>query len=177
MELGATVCTPRAPSCSSCPVKSQCGALSNLKRLKEEIDIEDCDLCLPKQEYNDDLGVMNYPRKVKKTASRDQETLVVIVKTMKESETRLLMERRPSKGLLANLLQFPSVELTPGVELKESEKIVENRHILTMDGSEKEVLELNSVKDDTEEEIDGSKDATDVKVQISKHSDIKQMLK
>ena len=123
MELGATVCTPRAPSCSSCPVKSQCGALSNLKRLKEEIDIEDCDLCLPKQEYNDDLGVMNYPRKVKKTASRDQETLVVIVKTMKESETRLLMERRPSKGLLANLLQFPSVELTPGVELKESEKI------------------------------------------------------
>ena len=33
------------------------------------------------------------------------------------------MERRPNKGLLANLLQFPSVELEPNQEVKESDKI------------------------------------------------------
>ena len=123
MELGATVCTPRAPSCSSCPVRSQCGALSHLQRIEQEPDIEECDLCLPKQDFNQDLGVTNYPRKAKKTASRDQETLVVVVKKMSGSETRFLLERRPSKGLLANLLQFPCVELTPGADIKESEKI------------------------------------------------------
>ena len=80
MELGATVCTPRAPSCSTCPVRAQCGAKNHLQRIKEEPDIEECDLCLPGQDYNQDLGVMNYPRKAKKTASRDQETLVVVVK-------------------------------------------------------------------------------------------------
>ena len=123
MELGATVCTPRAPSCSSCPVRSQCGALNHLQRIEQEPDIEECDLCLPKQDFNQDLGVTNYPRKAKKTASRDQETLVVVVKKMSGSETRFLLERRPSKGLLANLLQFPCVELTPGADIKESEKI------------------------------------------------------
>ena len=123
MELGATVCTPRAPSCSSCPVRSQCGALTHLQRIEQEPDIEECDLCLPEQDFNKDLGVTNYPRKAKKTASRDQETLVVVVKKLSGSETRFLMERRPSKGLLANLLQFPCVELTPGADIKESEKI------------------------------------------------------
>jgi len=122
MELGATVCTPRAPSCSTCPVRGQCGAKNHLQRVKEP-DIEECDLCLPGQDYNQDLGVMNYPRKAKKTASRDQETLVVVVKKLFGSEIRFLLERRPSKGLLANLLQFPSVELTQGREIKESEKI------------------------------------------------------
>ena len=123
MELGATVCTPRAPSCSTCPVRGQCGAKNHFQRVKEEPDIEECDLCLPGQDYNQDLGVLNYPRKAKKTASRDQETLVVVVKKLFGSEIRFLLERRPSKGLLANLLQFPSVELTPGREIKESEKI------------------------------------------------------
>ena len=124
MELGATVCAPRAPSCSSCPVRARCSAWNNLQSVKkEEVDIEECDLCLPDQEYNRDLGVMNYPRKAKKTASRDQETLVVVVNKICGSDTRFLLERRPNKGLLANLLQFPSVELSPGTEIKESQKI------------------------------------------------------
>ena len=147
MELGATVCTPRAPSCSSCPVRGQCGAFNNLRSINDEPDIEDlCDLCLPAQDYNQELGVMNFPRKAKKTASRDQETLVVVVKKVCESETRFLLERRPSKGLLANLLQFPSVELTPGAEIKESEKIKKiQEHLESLDVKSSTPIKVDSV--------------------------------
>ena len=106
MELGAVICTPKSPDCSSCPVKTQCSAYNN-NNLGQTPDIEDCDLCLGSKDYNPELGVTNYPRKGKKTASRDQETLVVVVSRISESGTKYLLERRPSKGLLANLLQFP----------------------------------------------------------------------
>jgi len=122
MELGAVICTPKSPSCQSCPVQSLCAAYSYTKS-PQLTDIEDCDFCLKKQDYNSDLGVMNYPRKAKKTSSKDQETLVAVVKAQSESGNRYLMERRPNKGLLANLLQFPSVELEPNQEVKESDKI------------------------------------------------------
>ena len=106
MELGAVICSPKSPDCSSCPVKTQCSAYNNYN-LGQTPDIEDCDLCLGSKDYNPELGVTNYPRKGKKTASRDQETLVVVVSRISESGTKYLLERRPSKGLLANLLQFP----------------------------------------------------------------------
>ena len=106
MELGAVICSPKSPDCSSFPVKTQCSAYNN-NNLGQTPDIEDCDLCLGSKDYNPELGVTNYPRKGKKTASRDQETLVVVVSRISESGTKYLLERRPSKGLLANLLQFP----------------------------------------------------------------------
>ena len=36
MELGATVCTPKNPSCSSCPVSDHCLAYQEVKRHKDE---------------------------------------------------------------------------------------------------------------------------------------------
>ena len=55
MELGATVCTPKQPSCSKCPVADQCLAFAQVKKFDEENksklanklkfelkDIEDC---------------------------------------------------------------------------------------------------------------------------------------
>ncbi len=56
MELGATICTPKNPSCSSCPVQDQCLALATVKQTESEnknklanskiktetADIEDC---------------------------------------------------------------------------------------------------------------------------------------
>ena len=114
MELGARVCSPRAPTCSSCPVSGHCAALTHT----EPPDVEECDLCLPRHLHNPELGVANYPRKAKKAASRSQETVVVVL----ARGCRYLLERRPSSGLLANLLQFPSVELSPGQEVKEAEK-------------------------------------------------------
>ena len=55
MELGATICSPKQPSCSSCPVADHCRALDLVKKfelsskgkltnakIKKEKDIEDC---------------------------------------------------------------------------------------------------------------------------------------
>ena len=56
MELGATVCTPKNPNCSSCPLSDHCLAFEEVKQLQEEnknklmsiksenwtSDIEDC---------------------------------------------------------------------------------------------------------------------------------------
>ena len=43
MELGAVVCSPRAPACSSCPVSGHCAARTHT----EPPDVEERDLCLP----------------------------------------------------------------------------------------------------------------------------------
>ncbi len=36
MELGATVCTPKNPSCSSCPLSNHCRAFAMAKKIKNE---------------------------------------------------------------------------------------------------------------------------------------------
>ncbi|KAL5022424.1 hypothetical protein ScPMuIL_001579 [Solemya velum] len=96
MELGATVCTPKTPACSTCPVKAYCKAHTQVNQEKMTVtlkltqsekssstipDIEcltdNCKLCIPEQEtWDSSLG-------------------------------------RPEKGLLAGLWEFPSSILTP----------------------------------------------------------------
>ena len=139
MELGATVCSPKSPSCERCPVRSDCGASQNTGTSQSQPDIEDCQLCLPGTDYQSGLGVTNYPRKGKKTAVRSQETLVVVVRSPDDS---FLMERRPSSGLLASLLQFPSVELPPDQETKEADKLSLLRAKLTKHKVQLDKLEL-----------------------------------
>jgi len=106
MELGAVVCTPKTPSCNTCPVKSVCLAVT--KELTVG-DIEECGLCMKKGEYDVELGVLNYPRKTKKIVSRNEVTLVVVGCSKVDGVEMFAMLRRPKTGLLANLLEFPSV--------------------------------------------------------------------
>jgi A/G-specific adenine glycosylase len=99
MELGATVCTPKNPNCSICPISSHCLAFNEVKQYKEgnrnkflnvkkETDLNDieecvttCNLCLPENEkYLPENGVTNYPRKGKKISQREESTLVCILK-------------------------------------------------------------------------------------------------
>lgn len=129
MELGATVCTPKNPNCSSCPLSDHCLAFEEVKQLQEEnknklmsiksenwtSDIEDCisdcKLCLPKDEkYVEENGVTNYPRKGKKTSQREESSLVYILQC--KTSQKYCLVQRPETGLLANLLEFPSVNLT-----------------------------------------------------------------
>ena len=118
MELGAVTCTPKTPSCTACPARGVCGAIA-----KEEVEeIEDCGLCLKKGEYQEDLGVLNYPRKGKKTASRNETTLVVVLSCELEGVEQFVMVQRPKTGLLANLLEFPSVPLA-GEDVKDSKEM------------------------------------------------------
>ena len=115
MELGATVCGPnRKPECEVCPCRAFCLACSH--RTAEQLPVK-----LPKRE-------------------RRQEDRTVFILSC---EGRYALQKRPNKGLLAGLWQFPNVsgklELTDalrvleemGIRPKELIKQVQRRHIFT----------------------------------------------
>ncbi|RDY06663.1 Adenine DNA glycosylase, partial [Mucuna pruriens] len=100
MELGATVCTPLNPSCSSCPASEFCHALSNAKQ-------------------DSTVAVTDYPVKGVKVKQRCDFSAVCVVELL-EAETLLdknqpsskfILVKRPEEGLLAGLWEFPSVSV------------------------------------------------------------------
>ena len=83
MELGETLCLPNgAPLCSQCPLSFCCTA--NQKNLTEEL-----------------------PVRIKKTKQKKEEKTVLLL--MDESG-RIAIEKRPDKGLLSGLYQFPNLD-------------------------------------------------------------------
>ncbi len=83
MELGATVCKPRNPNCLACPLRRSCRAASS--------------------------GDPNrYPARKEKSPPREITLTCGIVKRA----NKLLMLRRPSKGILGGLWEVPTVEGT-----------------------------------------------------------------
>ncbi|XP_044298095.1 adenine DNA glycosylase isoform X2 [Varanus komodoensis] len=139
MELGATVCTPKAPLCAECPVKQHCRAyhwvekdlVGSTKRLlgktssqcSQMVDVEECDsstgncsLCLPPSEpWEPSLGVTNFPRKTTKKQPRIECTATcVLQRGCCDQQPEYLIVQRPSSGLLAGLWEFPSLLLKPG---------------------------------------------------------------
>ena len=83
MELGATICTPRAPRCEACPVAAWCSALAAGTVAERPAR----------------PGRRPVPRV-------DYATVVAI-----DPAGRVLLVRRPEKGLLAGMWEFPSVEV------------------------------------------------------------------
>ena len=82
MELGATLCGPNwKPKCDECPCKGFCGGA--LHGTAE-----------------------NYPVKLPKKEKRTEEKTVFIL----SCDGMYALEKRPDKGLLAGLWQFPNVE-------------------------------------------------------------------
>ena len=81
MELGATLCGPnRKPDCESCPCKSVCRAYAQ--------------------------GIQeNLPVKLPKRSRREEEKTVFIA----VCNGKYALQKRPAKGLLAGLWQFPNV--------------------------------------------------------------------
>jgi len=84
MELGALVCRPASPLCASCPIAVQCGA----HRRGEQDRIP--------------------PRKARPT---QQVTAAVAVISR---DGKVLIQKRPDKGLLAGLWEFPGGKVEPG---------------------------------------------------------------
>lgn len=82
MELGAVICTPTKPKCLLCPVREYCSAF-----------FEGMQEVLPVKTIN------------KKSKIHKMKAVVI------EKDGKVLLEKRPSKGLLANMWQFPMVEL------------------------------------------------------------------
>ena len=81
MELGATVCGPnRKPGCGNCPCRGFCGGAIHGTAEK-------------------------FPVKLPKKAKREVEMTVFIL----SCDGKFALQKRPSKGLLAGLWQFPNV--------------------------------------------------------------------
>ena len=80
MELGALVCTPRAPRCPECPWRRECATAG------------------------EQANSLPLPRK-----KRDPIEVELEVRLARDG-TRLLLERRPRGGRMAGLWEFPTIE-------------------------------------------------------------------
>jgi len=85
MELGALVCTPRAPRCAACPVQRNCFA-RGANRVGE------------------------FPMRKAPGPAAQRRFLAFIVK----KNGRFLARRRPAGGVNALMWEFPNVEVAPG---------------------------------------------------------------
>lgn len=115
MELGATTCGPnQKPDCHNCPCKGFCKGFA--------------------------LGIAHtLPIRIEKKARKVQEKTVFIL----DCEDLVALEKRPAKGLLAGLWQFPNTDgmldtgeaisylSTQGLAVKDIQKCLERNHIFT----------------------------------------------
>lgn len=83
MELGATICAPRAPRCSACPLRAMCQAYAG----------------------GDPEA---YPAKPARRTTPHHEVLTAVVV---DGDGRVLLGQRPQHGLLGGLWEFISAEL------------------------------------------------------------------
>ncbi len=88
MELGATVCTPRSPSCGACPLADGCRA----------------------------LAVGSVARRPTRRRRRAVPKRVWAVRVAVSRRGRTLVVRRRPEGLLGGMWEFPAVELEGGAE-------------------------------------------------------------
>lgn len=83
MELGALICTPTSPKCLLCPVREYCRAF----------------------EAGDAAQLPVKSKKIK------MKNLLYKVYIARDKEDRYLLEKRGDNGLLANMWQFPMIEI------------------------------------------------------------------
>ena len=115
MELGATLCGPnRVPDCENCPCR---------------------EICLAYREGTAEKLPVKSPKKEKRQENR---TVFIL-----QCDDRYALEKRPNKGLLAGLWQFPNVAghldtqhaletlSAMGVKPREILREVERKHIFT----------------------------------------------
>lgn len=93
MELGALICTPTSPKCLLCPVREHCAAFHEGRQNE-------------------------LPVKTKAKANKKINYAMIAI----QSTEGLLMEKRPSTGLLANMWQFPLLEVEESIESSEVEE-------------------------------------------------------
>ncbi|WP_230470226.1 A/G-specific adenine glycosylase [Lujinxingia vulgaris] len=85
MELGARVCTPRSPACLLCPVREYCAGFASGE--PEAL-----------------------PEVARRSAVKPMRALTVVVYRQRAGKREVLVGPREAGGLLAGLLEFPTVE-------------------------------------------------------------------
>ena len=115
MDLGATVCTPRHPSCQLCPWKNECQAYN--KGIQSQLPMRETASPLPHKK----IGV------------------AVIL----DEQGQILIDRRPAKGLLGGLWEFPGGKIEPNETVEECIKreiceelaidVEVGKHLITID--------------------------------------------
>jgi A/G-specific adenine glycosylase len=95
MDLGAMVCLPKNPRCSVCPLSKMCKARKNGKQEQRPV------------------------KKPKRRVPHYVHAAGVIVAQIGGSRRKVLLARRPSRGLLGGMWEFPNgrVEHDPAEEL------------------------------------------------------------
>ena len=90
MELGATVCTPKNPTCLLCPVREHCQGFA---------------MGDPTQ----------FPATVKRSKQKEVSvaSIVILARGEDHDGSEVFLVRRPEEGLLAGLLEFPTSEHVP----------------------------------------------------------------
>lgn len=112
MELGATVCKPRLPDCSRCPVRSLCGAYTEATLSEIENVTE---------------FVVRYPAKaaVPRCKVRPQAVVALVAwRKMPDTSVRLMLVKRKTSGLLEGLWEAPNQVVGPYFENEDVEHCV-----------------------------------------------------
>ncbi|MFN4280530.1 A/G-specific adenine glycosylase [Thermosynechococcus sp.] len=91
MDLGATLCTPRQPLCHACPWQSHC--IAHHHRLTHEI-----------------------PRRMSRSPLPHKEIGVGVIWN---AAGQILIDRRPPRGLLGGLWEFPGGKIEPNETVQE----------------------------------------------------------
>ena len=81
MDLGSAICTPKNPKCGACPLQSLCHACA-------------------------DGNPERYPLRPAPVPKREEARTVLLIFT----DGGICLQKRPTKGLLANFWEFPSLD-------------------------------------------------------------------
>ncbi|MCP8970980.1 A/G-specific adenine glycosylase [Ectobacillus ponti] len=87
MELGALICIPKNPACLLCPVRQHCRAFH--EGVQKELPV--------------------------KSKAKDPVIVPLAAGILRAEDGRYVVNKRPSSGLLANMWEFPNIELQEGV--------------------------------------------------------------
>lgn len=87
MELGALICIPKNPACLLCPVRQHCRAFH--ESVQKELPV--------------------------KSKAKDPKIVPIVAGVFRTKDGKYLVNKRPSTGLLANMWEFPNVEVQEGV--------------------------------------------------------------
>lgn len=90
MDLGATVCLPKAPNCADCPWKADCQAY--LSNLQSQLPMREASAPLPHK--------------------------CIGVAVIWNEHGQILIDKRPAKGLLGGLWEFPGGKIEPDETVK-----------------------------------------------------------